>query len=255
MRDAHLGKGATVGSVIPTVGAIMPAAVGVDLGCGMIAVRTQWTLADFETGFILKPLWPLRELIERAIPLSLGKYNSDLKRASARRRVSGLEAMEGAKEATQAAGNWHLQLGTLGGGNHFIEIVVDELSRVWAFLHSGSRGVGNKLAQKHIKVAQDECHADRLSLPDRDLAYLREERDSFWEYIRDLKWAQEFALVNREEMMDRVLDCLQEFMGERPREFDRINCHHNYTTIEHHYASRCGCPARAPSLRGTSPRD
>jgi tRNA-splicing ligase RtcB (3'-phosphate/5'-hydroxy nucleic acid ligase) len=237
MADAHLGKGATVGSVIPTLGAIMPAAVGVDIGCGMIAVRTQWTNQAFAMSKHLS-LTPLREAIERRIPLSPGKYNTVLD-SRTRKRVDELSSLDGVHSANEVAGNWHLQLGSLGGGNHFIEIVLDEEDRIWAFLHSGSRGVGNKLAQRHIRVAMNECMGEPMPEGDRDLSYLRDDRDSFWDYIRDLRWAQQFALLNREVMMDRTLDALAEYMGQGPvRESERINCHHNYTTLEHHYGKQ-----------------
>ncbi|MGI5223538.1 RtcB family protein [Actinoallomurus sp. CA-142502] len=230
MPDAHLGKGATVGSVIPTLGAIIPAAVGVDIGCGMIAVRTQFTARDV-TG---RDKAALRQAIENAVPLSAGKYNTDLT-ATARPRIADLEHPRWDVTPDQYAGNWRLQLGTLGSGNHFIEVSLDELDRVWLFLHSGSRGVGNKIAQHHIKVAQAQCERRWISLPDRDLAYLVEGEPEFWAYIRDLRWAQHFALLNREEMMDRVIACTSAWFGAAVEEAERINCHHNFTQQEHHF--------------------
>ncbi|WP_309068152.1 RtcB family protein [Microbacterium sp.] len=231
MPDAHLGKGATVGSVIPTLGAIMPAAVGVDIGCGMIAVRTQFT-REHLAGRDLKPL---REAIERAIPLSAGRDNRKVV-ATAAPRVAELEQLAdraGFDPATYA-GHWRLQLGSLGSGNHFIEVSVDEADRVWMFLHSGSRGVGNKIATRHIAVAQDVAKRERIELPNRDLAYLTEGTAEFDRYIRELRWAQHFALLNREEMMDRVARQLGEFLGEQVVEHERINCHHNFTEKETH---------------------
>jgi tRNA-splicing ligase RtcB len=226
MPDAHEGKGATVGSVIPTLGAIVPAAVGVDIGCGMQAVRTQFTAAD-----IRRPgrLSPLRAAIEAAIPLSAGVYNTELAPDGAEERIAELEAMDGAGSADSVAPNWRLQLGTLGSGNHFIEVSLDELDRVWLFLHSGSRGVGNKLATRHIKVAQRLCERWWIPLPDPDLAYLVEGTNEFWAYIRDLRWAQHFALLNRDEMMDRVIGCLAVFLDQEVRPEEVIRCHHNYT--------------------------
>ena len=192
MPDAHLGKGATVGSVIPTLGAIIPAAVGVDIGCGMIAVRTQFTTADV-AGTDLRAL---RMSIEDAIPLSAGKNNAVLTE-TATARVAELEA--GAEiDYGGFAGGWRLQLGSLGSGNHFIEVTVDEENRLWLFLHSGSRGVGNKIAQRHIDIARRLCKQWWIELPDPDLAYLVEGTDEFWAYMRDLRWAQKFALLNRE---------------------------------------------------------
>ena len=233
MPDAHLGRGATVGSVIPTERAIIPAAVGVDIGCGMAAVRTQFTREQVTA---VGPLTPLRESIERAVPLSAGRYNQKVV-ATAEPRVEELTTLaERARfDPANAAKNWDLQLGTLGSGNHFIEVTVDELDRVWLFLHSGSRGVGNKIAQRHIKVAHEAMRRWWIELPDPDLAYLVEGTDEFWAYIRELRWAQHFALLNREEMMDRVVRQLGEFMGEGVEEQERVNCHHNYTEQETHF--------------------
>jgi tRNA-splicing ligase RtcB (3'-phosphate/5'-hydroxy nucleic acid ligase) len=231
MPDAHLGKGATVGSVIPTVGAIMPAAVGVDIGCGMIALLTQFTREQVaERG----TLATLRGAIERSIPLSAGHYNTSIS-ATATARIAHLEAIA-PRDYTQTAGrrDWRLQLGTLGSGNHFIEVTVDELDRVWLFLHSGSRGIGNRIATEHIAQAQRET---AVGLPDRDLAYLTEGTPTFDAYLADLNWAQEFALLNREEMMDRVARQTSEFMGEPVVERERINCHHNFTRREEHFGN------------------
>jgi len=125
-------------------------------------------------------------------------------------------------------------LGSLGSGNHFIEVSLDEDDRVWLFLHSGSRGVGNKIAQHHIKVAQALCEKWWIELPDRDLAYLVQGTDEFWMYIRELRWAQKFALLNREEMMHRVVACFGQWVGDVERT-EEINCHHNYTTQENHF--------------------
>ena len=236
MPDAHLGRGATVGSVIPTEKAIIPAAVGVDIGCGMAAVRTQFTREQVTA---VGPLTPLRESIERAVPLSAGRYNQKVV-ATAEPRVEELTKLaERARfDPANAARNWDLQLGTLGSGNHFIEVTVDELDRVWLFLHSGSRGVGNKIAQRHIKVAHEAMRRWWIELPDPDLAYLVEGTDEFWAYIRELRWAQHFALLNREEMMDRVVRQLGEFMGEGVEEQERVNCHHNYTEQETHFGRK-----------------
>jgi len=236
MPDAHLGKGATVGSVIPTLGAIMPAAVGVDIGCGMMALRTDITLGDVEWLDRSK----LREAIERHVPLSPGKYNAELTYTAGQRvKVLEDEAFDLGFNPASYAANWALQLGSLGGGNHFIEVSVDQDGHLWLFLHSGSRGVGNKIAQHHIKVAQEQCAKRWITLPDRDLAYLVEGEPEFDAYIRELRWAQEFALLNREEMMDRVLDCFTKWIepiGRGSVEVTReVNCHHNYTEQERHY--------------------
>ncbi|KXO96794.1 RNA-splicing ligase RtcB [Tsukamurella tyrosinosolvens] len=231
MPDAHLGKGATVGSVIPSLGAVIPAAVGVDIGCGMIAVRTQFTLADLPDDRAT-----VREAIERAIPLSPGRYNKKVV-ATAEPRIAELTALAERADfdPAQYAGNWKLQLGTLGGGNHFAELSIDGDQRVWAFLHSGSRGVGNKIAQHHIAVATRLCAQWWIELPDRDLAYLVEGTPEFRRYIAELTWAQHFALLNREEMMDRVIRQLGEWVGTPVVEAERINCHHNFTKREKHF--------------------
>jgi tRNA-splicing ligase RtcB len=133
------------------------------------------------------------------------------------------------------APNWELQLGSLGSGNHFIEVSLDEEDGVWLFLHSGSSGVGNKLATKHIKVAQKQCRQRWISLPDPDLAYLVEGEPEFWSYIEALKWAQQFAYLNREEMMQRVVDCFEAWTGRAVEPAETINCHHNYTERETHW--------------------
>ncbi|WP_336669777.1 RtcB family protein [Tsukamurella sp. USMM236] len=231
MPDAHLGKGATVGSVIPSLGAVIPAAVGVDIGCGMIAVRTQFTLADLPDDRAT-----VREAIERAIPLSPGRYNKKVV-ATAEPRIAELETLAERADfnPAQYAGNWKLQLGTLGGGNHFAELSIDADQRVWAFLHSGSRGVGNKIAQHHIAVATRLCKQWWIELPDPDLAYLVEGTPEFRRYIAELTWAQHFALLNREEMMDRVIRQLGEWVGTPVVEAERINCHHNFTKREKHF--------------------
>lgn len=261
MPDAHLGKGATVGSVIPTLGAIIPAAVGVDIGCGMIAVRTQFTRSDL-TG---RDLAELREQIERAIPLSAGRYNNKIV-ATAEPRIAELETLAEKSELDpeKYAKNWRLQLGTLGSGNHFIEVSVDELDRVWLFLHSGSRGVGNRIAGHHIGVAQRLAKQWWIDLPDPDLAYLVEGTPEFTRYIRELRWAQHFALLNREEMMDRVARQVSEFVGTPVDEQERINCHHNFTESEKHYGKRvwvsrkgaiqadAGRPGLIPGSMGTA---
>ena len=235
MPDAHLGRGATVGSVIPTLGAIIPAAVGVDIGCGMIAVRTQFTKADMSGD-----LAQLRQQIERSIPLSAGAANRRISREHTQTRLDELSAMaaEAGFDPSQYAGRWQLQLGTLGSGNHFIEVSLDELDRVWLFLHSGSRGVGNKIASHHIKVAQKLAEQWWIPLPDNDLAYLVEGTDEFWKYIRELRWAQHYALLNREEMMDRVITQLEYWMGVPVQQQERINCHHNYTEQETHFGKQ-----------------
>lgn len=232
MPDAHLGKGATVGSVIPTLGAIIPAAVGVDIGCGMMAVHTEFSATDLPSD-----LRGLHAAISAAVPLSAGKYNPSIDLLSSiDGRITELENMQGIEQAETLAPNWRHQLGSLGSGNHFIEVSLDEDDGVWLFLHSGSRGVGNKLAQKHIKVAQQQCEKRWIHLPDPDLAYLVEGDKEFWSYMEALRWAQRFAFLNREEMMARVTSRLAAVMGVTAFDvLETINCHHNYTEQEKHF--------------------
>lgn len=235
MPDAHLGKGATVGSVIPTLRAIIPAAVGVDIGCGMIAVRTQFSFSDMKRA--PKPLGELRHSIERSIPLSKGGKNRKYT-TTAKKRIDMLEKeyitnRGEIKFLDQTAHDWRLQLGSLGSGNHFIEVSLDENDNVWLFLHSGSRGIGNRLASHHIKIAQKLMEKYFIKLQDKDLAYLSEGTQEFDDYIRDLNWAQQFALKNREEMMDRVIKDFEHWFGSNVEEQERINCHHNFTTKHH----------------------
>lgn len=233
MPDTHFGKGSTVGTVLPTKGAIIPAAVGVDIGCGMIAVRTN--LKKEQLGDLSK----IRHSIERSIPMSAGKFNNKIT-DSAQKRIDELVNSEHDKDYYKKfSKNWYEQLGTLGGGNHFIEICLDETDMVWVTLHSGSRGVGNKIGNHYITIAQNLCQDMFVSLPDPDLAYLPEGK-LFDEYVRDLRWAQKFALLNREEMMDRVLKDLSYHLynengHQKDFEVERINCHHNFCQIEQHF--------------------
>ena len=230
MPDCHFGLGATVGSCIPTKDAIIPAAVGVDIGCGMIAVRTSLSKADMP-----EDLADLRVAIESRIPLSAGRYNGRV-RKTARPRVERLEEKAGDRLAfyDKLSKNWRKQLGSLGSGNHFIEIVLDENDHVWAFLHSGSRGVGNRIATHHIRKAKAAMEQSAISLPDKDLAYLSGDTEEFDYYIGDLDWAQFFALLNREEMMERVLGALRYRAGDF-EETESIQCHHNFTQKESHF--------------------
>ena len=230
MADAHPGLGATVGSVIPTDGAIIPAAVGVDIGCGMIAVRTPYATKDLPAD-----RKPVREAIERAVPLNAGAANRTISREHTEQRLEQLRtlASEAGFDPASYAARWDLQLGTLGSGNHFIEVTADETGGVWLFLHSASRGVGNRIAQKHIAVARELCAGE--DLPDRDLAYLTEGTEEFDAYIREMRWAQTYALLNREEMMDRVVRQFAEWVDGEVERVEEINCHHNYTELERHY--------------------
>ncbi len=236
MPDCHVGKGATVGSVIATSGAIVPAAVGVDIGCGMLAVKTPLTASCLPDS--LKELY---DDIERRIPLGAGGRNQKLS-YSAETRATALGFTTGSQVYLfqREPQKWGYQLGTLGSGNHFIEVCLDETNQVWVVLHSGSRGIGNQLAQHHIRIAQALMETWFIALPDEDLAYLPGGTKQFHAYIQDLLWAQNYASANRNEMMDRVLTALsciiyKEEGHEIELEDLRINCHHNFTQQEQHF--------------------
>jgi tRNA-splicing ligase RtcB len=198
----------------------------------MIALRTQLTARDLPPD-----RRAVRVAVEEAVPLSAGRYNRKVGRGHTSSRVAELEqlAQEGGVDPDRYARNWRLQLGTLGSGNHFLEISLDEDDRVWLFLHSGSRGVGNKIAQHHIEVAQRTARQKGISLPNRDLAHLVEGTEEFAAYLRDLGWAQHFALLNREDMMDRLVACVQDWVGQQVQPSETVNCHHNYTARERHF--------------------
>lgn len=225
MPDAHIGIGATVGSVIPTKGAVIPAAVGVDIGCGMIAAELDVT----EDG-LPDALEPLLGRIERVIPAGVGKGHDRVARnadtwLSAHRPATELGVDRSVKAAKQ--------FGTLGSGNHFVEVCVDERARVWVVLHSGSRGIGNQLAQMHIAKARNLAKDLELRLEDPDLAYFLECTPEFEAYIADMLWAQDYARANRDQMMDNAMREVFAFLG-FGRETQRINCHHNFTQREVH---------------------
>lgn len=231
MPDAHWGMGATVGSVIPTESAIIPAAVGVDIGCGMIAVETDLTAADLPDN-----LGPVLRGIGRSIPAGFDRHREAPEAAASWLAAHPLqtEVTLSAKQ-TKAIG---CQLGSLGGGNHFVEVCLDEREHVWAVLHSGSRGIGNILAKAHIDGAKALCRDLERSLDDPDLAYFLDDDPGFGAYIDDMLWAQDYARQNREQMMDALLDVLTEAVyghgDRRVEERRRINCHHNYTERERH---------------------
>lgn len=234
MPDCHYGKGSTVGSVIPTSGGIIPAAVGVDIGCGMIAVETIFSASQLPDN-----LNGIESGIERRIPLGAGAKNKKIT-TTARRRIADLENKNAKTVNYRHYAEWQEQLGTLGSGNHFVEVCLDENQQVWLVLHSGSRGVGNRIASHHIKIAQKLMSLYKVPLKDRDLAYLPEESQEFKDYIRDLLWSQDYALANREEMIDRAMTELSHTMfGEGGHEQaitrQRINCHHNFTQMENHF--------------------
>src|SRR3954447_4054398 len=225
MPDAHVGIGATVGSVIPTESAVIPSAVGVDIGCGMVAAELDVTEAQLPDTLV-----PLLGRIERAIPAGVGKGHADVGRnadkwLSAHRPATALSGDRSVKAAKQ--------FGTLGSGNHFFELCIDERGRVWVVLHSGSRSIGNQLAQMHIGKARKLGKALQLRLEDPDLAYFVEGTPEFEAYIADMLWAQDYARANRDQMMDSAMREVLTFIG-RGRETQRINCHHNFTQREVH---------------------
>ncbi len=233
MPDVHWGIGATVGSVIPTKGAIIPAAVGVDIGCGMVAARTTLEAKDLPDS-----LKNVRKQIERRVPVGRGVHRDVPNAASAvwrklERRFDEVRD-QSARIAETKPGR---QLGTLGGGNHFIEVCLDEEDRVWVMLHSGSRGVGNRIGQHFIAQAKKEMEDELGSLPDKDLAYFREGSQRFDDYVLAVEWAQDYARANRDVMLQSVLEALASDRALPPFRVEgtAVNCHHNYVTRETHY--------------------
>ena len=227
MPDAHFGLGATVGSVIPTDSAIIPAAVGVDIGCGMIAVETDITAEKLPDN-----LGPILRGIGQKVPAGFGRHQHPTTPAWRWTENNKLNTpVELTDKQKVSIGQ---QLGSLGGGNHFVEVCLDERDVVWVVLHSGSRGIGNVLAKAHIYKAKQLCADLHRALDDRDLAYFLAEDEGFQAYINDMLWAQDYALENREQMMNAVLGVLREVIELPVREVERINCHHNYTEQETH---------------------
>lgn len=227
MPDAHLGKGATVGSVIATEGAIIPAAVGVDIGCGMYAIETNLSQEDLPDD-----LNPILNAIGDAVPAGVGQGHETT--ANFAKIINRVPATRFDSKMLKRAGE---QFGTLGSGNHFVEMSIDERGMVWIVLHSGSRGIGNLLARKHIRNAQDLMKLYHIQLEDRDLAYLVQDTPEFKEYMADLLWAQDYAFYNRERMMLNIIDQLQ-FHTPSLRAFHpgrHIQTHHNFTEMEHHW--------------------
>ncbi|HEX5357381.1 MAG TPA: RtcB family protein [Aquabacterium sp.] len=239
MPDVHFGIGATVGSVIPTIKAIIPAAVGVDIGCGMMACKTTLTAEDLPDN-----LGPLRAAIERAVPHGRAPGNRD---PGAWQKVPGSVDTAWAQlepEFTElcrdypkiAKTNNRNHLGTLGTGNHFIEVCLDEQGAVWFMLHSGSRGVGNFIGTMFIELAKQDAIRNNANLPDRDLAYFEEGSRYFGDYVRGVGWAQKFAAINREVMMRRVIEAAKAVIRKNfQSHIEAVNCHHNYVQREHHF--------------------
>ncbi|MEC5388279.1 RtcB family protein [Uliginosibacterium sp. H3] len=243
MPDVHAGIGATVGSVIPTSQAIIPAAVGVDIGCGMNAVRLSLNASQLPDN-----LARLRSAIEAAVPVGFNQHEHSKLKGSAHARTArrfsdrldhiverhpGLMKMQRRFNQT-----WMCQLGSLGGGNHFIEVCIDEAQQVWVMLHSGSRGIGNVIGRYFIAAAQKDMRRHQVNLPDRDLAYFSEGSDLFDDYVEAVDWAQDYAMENRRMMLLLVLEAMRPYLPAFKLENEAINCHHNYVAREEHFGEK-----------------
>lgn len=246
MPDVHLGKGATIGSVVPTKNAIIPSAVGVDIGCGVMAVQTNLIANDLPS-----QLEFIRFEIERSIPVGFGKWaeNEIPKQAikiwheallqDYRLILDKHPSLGKHKKNNQRMINDVNHLGTLGGGNHFIEICLDEQNHVWVMLHSGSRGVGNCIGTYFIDLAKKDMGQLLGNLPDKDLAYLNKGTRHFNDYLFAVNWAQKYAKINRELMMNRILAVLSQALGRKTiAQLLVVNCHHNYVSLETHFGEQ-----------------
>ena len=236
MPDIHLGRGATVGSVIATTDAIIPAAVGVDIGCGMNAVRLSLKAHDLPDN-----LYQIRNDIERTIPLGVGGAHKSEQLAGGSALAMGLSSILEKHPGISRHGNarkFASQLGTLGSGNHFIELCLDENDDVWVMLHSGSRGIGNMIGQYFIRLARREMERHQVHLPDKELGYLKEGSEHFDDYVEAVAWAQDYAMQNREHMMNAVLRSLKHRLKKFTVTREAINCHHNFVEREIHDGDR-----------------
>ncbi len=236
MPDVHTGIGATVGSVIATHRAIIPAAVGVDIGCGMIATCTSLTAIDLNEASLKRVF----DQVSRDVPVGRDQHKEGRALTGAARPFErGLQKILRKHAPLQKrfprALNWVCQLGTLGGGNHFIEVCLDEVDRVWVMLHSGSRGIGNAIGTYFIELARRDAEHRELHLPDRDLAYLEEGAEYFEDYVDAVSWAQGYAAANRRAMVDLVLAAMKRHLPAFGVTGEAVNCHHNYVAREHHY--------------------
>ena len=236
MPDVHHGIGASVGCVIPTLRAIIPAAVGVDIGCGMIASRLSLTANEICEA----PLKKVFAQISRDVPVGFDQHDERDTRAGAARPLKRalraiLDKHPGIEKRVGKHSSWVRQMGTLGGGNHFIEVCLDEAQRVWVMLHSGSRGIGNAIGTYFIALAKKDAERHQLHLPDRDLAYFAEGAEHFCDYVQAVGWAQDYARANRAEMMDLVLEALRRHLPAFEVTTEAVNCHHNYVERETHY--------------------
>ena len=236
MPDVHLGIGATIGSVIATHKAIIPAAVGVDLGCGMVAARLSLTANEIDE----KALQKVFVQISRDVPVGRAQHRDERVLVDAAKPFElGLKSLtDRHPELLKAFGKfskWTNQMGTLGGGNHFIEVCLDETNQVWVMLHSGSRGIGNAIASYFIALARKDMERWMIQLPDRDLAYFPEGSEHFADYVEAVHWAQDYAMQNRTSMLELVLAALQRHLPPFTVTTEAVNCHHNYVAQEHHY--------------------
>jgi tRNA-splicing ligase RtcB len=239
MPDVHLGIGATVGSVIPTLRAIIPAAVGVDIGCGMMASRLSLSANELDEA-VLKKVF---NQISRDVPVGFGQHDDRGLRDHAAKRFKKklsliMQKHPGIGKRVGKNSHWAYQLGSLGGGNHFIEVCLDEAGRVWVMLHSGSRGIGNAIGSYFIELAKKDAERNSVSLPDRDLAYFQEGAAHFTDYVEAVGWAQDYARANREEMMDIVLEALRRHVPAFNVSDEAVNCHHNYVEREEHFGEQ-----------------
>jgi tRNA-splicing ligase RtcB (3'-phosphate/5'-hydroxy nucleic acid ligase) len=243
MPDVHFGMGATVGSVIATQGAIIPAAVGVDIGCGMVAARLDVMASDLPDS-----LAAMRSRIERAVPHGRTANGGPGDRGAWRNPPAEVSSAWAAlkprfdrivdKHPKIAKANQEKHLGTLGTGNHFIEVCLDEAERVWVMLHSGSRGIGNRIGSTFIELAKEDMRRHVVNLPDKDLAYFSEGSASFEDYVFAVGWAQDYALSNRALMLDATVKAIAETLGKPIARSDTaVQCHHNYVSREHHFGA------------------
>jgi tRNA-splicing ligase RtcB len=242
MPDVHYGIGATVGSVIASEKAIIPAAVGVDIGCGMMAVRLDGARAEH----LPSGLSPLRSAIERAVPTGFERHapaqqNAHYNEGAAAALYQDFKWLQKshpkafARRRDSAESVIGSQFGSLGGGNHFIELCIDEAACLWVMLHSGSRGIGNAIGTYFIELAREDMRHHFVNLPDRDLAYFAEGTEYFEDYVRAVGWAQRYARANRDEMMRRILIVLHRHLPPFRERTEAINCHHNYVEQETHF--------------------
>lgn len=232
MPDIHLGKGATVGSVIATTEAIIPAAVGVDIGCGMNAVQLSLKASDLPENLLA-----IRNGIEKVIPLGAGGQHKEAQIAGDSSVALGLKRILEKHPNIIQRGNrdkFVRQMGSLGSGNHFIELCLDEQDNLWVMLHSGSRGIGNQIGQYFIQLARKDMERQQIHLPDRDLGYLKEGSEYFDDYVDAVAWAQNYALLNREHMMNSILKTLRLHLKPFTVINEAINCHHNFVEQEFH---------------------